>query len=154
MTEPQIKFNAQNWPAMPEGLPIFDISENAKKVMDVRYVRKNEKKELLETREQTIWRVAYNVANSGNNQKNVQEVAIDYYKLIATKKFMPNTPTFTGAGTPLGQLSACFVLPIDDDMGKDPHGNGIMTTLRNATLIQQTGGGNGFSFSRLRPSGA
>ncbi|MCB0119507.1 MAG: adenosylcobalamin-dependent ribonucleoside-diphosphate reductase, partial [Anaerolineales bacterium] len=72
--------------------------------------------------------------------------------LLSSKKFFPNSPTFTGAGTPLGQLAACFVLPITDDMGRD--GAGIFQTLRDAALIQQTGGGNGFSFSRLRPHGA
>ena len=71
---------------------------------------------------------------------------------LTSKKFFPNSPTFTGAGTPLGQLAACFVLPIVDDMGRDPAG--IFQTLRDAALIQQTGGGNGFSFSRLRPAGA
>src|SRR5262249_31720427 len=67
-------------------------------------------------------------------------------------EFFPNSPTFTGAGTPLGQLAACFVEAIDDDMGRSE--SGIFQTLRNAALIQQTGGGNGFAFSRLRPKGA
>ena len=71
---------------------------------------------------------------------------------MTSKKFFPNSPTFTGAGTPLGQLAACFVLPITDDMGRDAAG--IFQSLRDAALIQQTGGGNGFSFSRLRPAGA
>ena len=78
--------------------------------------------------------------------------AREFYDLLTSKRIFPNSPTFTGAGTPLGQLAACFVLPISDDMGRDPAG--IFQTLRDAALIQQTGGGNGFSFSRLRPSGA
>ena len=73
------------------------------------------------------------------------------YELLSTKRFFPNSPTFTGAGTPLGQLAACFVLPISDDMGRKS--SGIFQTLRDAALIQQTGGGNGFSFSHLRPKG-
>lgn len=77
--------------------------------------------------------------------------AKQFYSLMTTRKFFPNSPTFTGAGTPLGQLAACFVLPISDDMGKKS--TGIFQTLRDAALIQQTGGGNGFSFSRLRPKG-
>ena len=75
-----------------------------------------------------------------------------YYEILSTKRFFPNSPTFTGAGTPLGQLAACFVLPISDDMGRKS--SGIFQTLRDAALIQQTGGGNGFSFSHLRPKGA
>jgi ribonucleoside-diphosphate reductase alpha chain len=75
----------------------------------------------------------------------------DFYRLLTSKSFFPNSPTFTGAGTPLGQLAACFVLPITDDMGR--HSAGIFQTLRDAALIQQTGGGNGFGFSRLRPQG-
>jgi len=74
-----------------------------------------------------------------------------FYRLLTSLRFLPNSPTFTGAGTPLGQLAACFVLPIEDDMGKEP--GGIFQTLRDAALIQQTGGGVGFSFSRLRPKG-
>ncbi len=74
-----------------------------------------------------------------------------FYALLTSLRFFPNSPTFTGAGTPLGQLAACFVLPISDDMGRQS--DGIFQTLRDAALIQQTGGGNGFSFSRLRPKG-
>ncbi|NQS91182.1 MAG: adenosylcobalamin-dependent ribonucleoside-diphosphate reductase, partial [Chloroflexi bacterium] len=81
---------------------------------------------------------------------DVNKTAQEFYQLLSTKRFLPNSPTFTGAGTPLGQLAACFVLPISDDMGK--WSDGIFQTLRDAALIQQTGGGNGFSFSRLRPT--
>ena len=82
-----------------------------------------------------------------------QEVSrVEFYNLLSSKKLFPNSPTFTGAGTPLGQLAACFVLPIGDDLGREH--DSIFTTLRNAALIQQSGGGNGFSFSRLRRKGA
>jgi len=83
---------------------------------------------------------------------DVAEIEAIFYDLITSLRFLPNSPTFTGAGTPLGQLAACFVLPISDDMGREP--DGIFQTLRDTALIQQTGGGTGFSFSRLRPKGA
>lgn len=75
-----------------------------------------------------------------------------YASLLDRLDFLPNSPTWTGAGTPLGQLAACFVLPIEDDLGRGE--DSIMSILRKATLIQQTGGGNGFSFGRLRPAGS
>lgn len=81
-----------------------------------------------------------------------QQHAVLFYNLLASKRFFPNSPTFTGSDTQLGQLAACFVLPLADDLGKDP--DGITSTLRNAALVQQTGGGNGFSFSRLREKGS
>jgi ribonucleoside-diphosphate reductase alpha chain len=83
--------------------------------------------------------------------QDVMQRSRQFYQLLTSKCFFPNSPTFTGAGTPLGQLAACFVLPISDDMGRDAAG--IFQTLRDAALIQQTGGGNGFAFSRLRPQG-
>ena len=99
-----------------------------------------------------FWRVAYNIAAvEANYGGGVMDRAKQFYSLMTTRKFFPNSPTFTGAGTPLGQLAACFVLPISDDMGKKS--TGIFQTLRDAALIQQTGGGNGFSFSRIRPKG-
>ena len=81
-----------------------------------------------------------------------EKLAQEFFEMIGNLRFIPNSPTFTGAGTPLGQLAACFVVPIEDDMGRIP--GGIFQSLRDAALIQQTGGGNGFSFSRLRPKNA
>ncbi|MEK6222813.1 MAG: adenosylcobalamin-dependent ribonucleoside-diphosphate reductase, partial [Chloroflexota bacterium] len=137
-------------PKRPKGLRSIELSDNAHSVFMKRYARKNMAGEAIETPEDTFWRVAYHVAKIEDSwDQDVLETAKAYYELLGSKRFFPNSPTFTGAGTPLGQLAACFVLPISDDMGK--HGSGIFQTLRDAALIQQTGGGNGFGFSRLRP---
>jgi ribonucleoside-diphosphate reductase alpha chain len=127
-----------------------DLTENAHSVFIRRYARRNMKGEPIEEVEDTFWRVAYHVASADNNwNDDGAQIAESFYRLLASKRFFPNSPTFTGAGTPLGQLAACFVLPISDDMGR--MSSGIFQTLRDAALIQQTGGGNGFGFSRLRP---
>ncbi len=152
-------------PPMPVDLPPVELTENARQVLMRRYVRRDKKGKPAETVEQMFWRVAYHVAapeelcgalDRRGGDIGGQEQRLDraqaFYKLLTGKNFFPNSPTFTGAGTPLGQLAACFVLPIIDDMGR--HSAGIFQTLRDAALIQQTGGGNGFSFSRLRPKGA
>ncbi|OJX47442.1 MAG: ribonucleotide reductase [Chloroflexi bacterium 44-23] len=135
---------------MPENLPKIDLSENSRQVLSKRYLRRGHDGQPMETIEEMFWRVAYHVAKVEENWGGDPiTLAVDFYDLLINKRFFPNSPTFTGAGTPLGQLAACFVLPIDDDMGKIS--TGIFQTLRDAALIQQTGGGNGFSFSRLRP---
>jgi ribonucleoside-diphosphate reductase alpha chain len=140
-------------PPMPRGLPRANLTDNARQVLMKRYVRRGDDGKPAETVEEMFWRVAYHVARVEEQwDADVQKRTIEYYHLLSSKKFFPNSPTFTGAGTPLGQLAACFVLPITDDMGRDSAG--IFQTLRDAALIQQTGGGNGFSFSRLRPMGA
>ncbi|MFT3895279.1 MAG: adenosylcobalamin-dependent ribonucleoside-diphosphate reductase [Anaerolineales bacterium] len=140
-------------PPMPKGLPKANLTENARQVLMKRYVRRGDDGKPAETVEEMFWRVAYHVAKVEEEwEADVMKRTQEYYHLLSSKKFFPNSPTFTGAGTPLGQLAACFVLPIKDDMGRDPAG--IFQTLRDAALIQQTGGGNGFSFSRLRPMGA
>ncbi len=140
-------------PPLPKGLPKVELTENARAVFFRRYVRKDLQGHPVETPEETFWRVAYHVAKVESQwEEDPLTVAKAFYtRLLAPKRFFPNSPTWTGAGTPLGQLAACFVLPISDDMGRKD--SGIFTTLRNAALIQQTGGGNGFSFSRLRPKG-
>ncbi len=140
-------------PPLPKGLTKVDLTENARQVLMKRYVRRGDDGKLVETVEEMFWRVAYHVAKVEQAWNgDVIERAKEFYRLLTGKRFFPNSPTFTGAGTPLGQLAACFVLPITDDMGRDSAG--IFQTLRDAALIQQTGGGNGFSFSRLRPHGA
>jgi len=140
-------------PPLPEDLPMIELTENSRQVLSRRYLRKGKDGQPQETIEEMIWRVAYHVAKVEEAwDQNIEPQAKAFYQILVSKKFFPNSPTFTGAGTPLGQLAACFVLPISDDMGKKDAG--IFTTLRNAALIQQTGGGNGFSFSRLRPSGS
>lgn len=140
-------------PPLPADLPKVELTENARQVLIRRYVRRGDDGKPVETVEEMFWRVAWHVAKvepawGGDAEQRARE----FYLLLTSKKFFPNSPTFTGAGTPLGQLAACFVLPISDDMGRDPAG--IFQSLRDAALIQQTGGGNGFSFSRLRPKGS
>ncbi|HEY5983799.1 MAG TPA: adenosylcobalamin-dependent ribonucleoside-diphosphate reductase [Anaerolineales bacterium] len=140
-------------PPMPKGLPKVRLTENARQVLERRYLRRGQDDKPAETIDEMFWRVAHHVARvEASWDGDITERAKDFYVLLTSRKFFPNSPTFTGAGTPLGQLAACFVLPIGDDMGRDSAG--IFQTLRDAALIQQTGGGNGFSFSRLRPQGA
>lgn len=138
---------------IPSNLPRVELADNARQVLLKRYVRRNADGKPAETIEEMFWRVASTIANVETRwATDTDTLARKYYTLLTSKAFFPNSPTFTGAGTPLGQLAACFVLPINDDMGRDPAG--IFQTLRDAALIQQTGGGNGFSFSRLRPKGS
>ncbi|WP_345347985.1 adenosylcobalamin-dependent ribonucleoside-diphosphate reductase [Candidatus Villigracilis affinis] len=152
-TEPKVKNGLLPTPAMAKGLPKASLTDNARQVLMKRYVRRGDDGKPAENVEEMFWRVAHHVAKVEEQWgADVAQRTVEYYHLLSSKKFFPNSPTFTGAGTPLGQLAACFVLPITDDMGRD--GAGIFQTLRDAALIQQTGGGNGFSFSRLRPKGA
>ena len=140
-------------PPIPENLEKIDLTENAREIMTKRYLRHDKNGSPVETAEEMIWRVAYHIAKVEKNwDGDVEDRTHAFYSMLREKRFFPNSPTFTGAGTPLGQLAACFVLPVADDMGRRE--DGIFSTLRNAALIQQTGGGNGFGFSRLRPSGS
>lgn len=147
--------NSQGIAQIPSDLAAREIplTENARTVLKKRYLRKDADGKPVETIPEMFWRVAWHVAQpDAEAGADVYATARRFYDLLTNLKFMPNSPTFTGAGTPLGQLAACFVLKIEDDMGKVR--GGIFDTLRDAALIQQTGGGNGFSFSRLRPKGA
>jgi ribonucleoside-diphosphate reductase alpha chain len=140
-------------PPLPVDLAKIDLTENSLKVLQKRYLRRDGNGHPIESVEEMFWRVAYQIAIVEEQwpDSDIEALARSYYNLMVEKRFFPNSPTFTGAGTPLGQLAACFVLEIADDMGKKA--SGIFQTLRDAALIQQTGGGNGFGFSRLRPSG-
>jgi ribonucleoside-diphosphate reductase alpha chain len=129
---------------------MVQLTDNAASVFVKRYVRKAPDGTPLETIEETFRRVADAVAAAEPIEQQ-QTTADKFYGMMTSLDFLPNSPTFTGAGTPLGNLAACYVLDIEDDMGTSPEG--IFSTLRTAALIQQTGGGNGFSFSDLRPKG-
>jgi ribonucleoside-diphosphate reductase alpha chain len=137
-----------------------DLSPNARQILDLRYSRKDDQGNPTETPEEVVARVAAVVADVTHRYvapipaalEARKEVYERYRDLLDQRLMFPNSPTWTGAGTPLGQLSACFVLPIDDDLGRERAG--IYSTLRDSVLIQQTGGGNGFDFSRLRPADA
>ncbi|MFV1859459.1 MAG: adenosylcobalamin-dependent ribonucleoside-diphosphate reductase [Anaerolineales bacterium] len=140
-------------PTLPDELPTVELADNARTVLMKRYVRRHPDGEPGESVDEMFWRVAYHIAAPEVEFDGDQmAMARQFYELLVSKRFFPNSPTFTGAGTPLGQLAACFVLPISDDMGRDS--SGIFQTLRDAALIQQTGGGNGFSFSGLRHKGS
>ncbi|NIN72340.1 MAG: vitamin B12-dependent ribonucleotide reductase [Gemmatimonadetes bacterium] len=137
--------------APPAGLPDPDLSENAITVLERRYLVKDDELRPIETPRELFWRVARAVAavdlQYGTSGAEAQQSAERFYHIMADGQFEPNSPTLMNAGRPLGQLSACFVLPVEDSL------EGIYTTLRNMALIHQSGGGTGFGFSRLRPSG-
>ena len=122
-------------PALPDDLPKVDLTDNARQVLIRRYVRRGDDGRPAESVEEMFWRVAYHVAKVEQTWgEDPMPRAREFYILLTGKKFFPNSPTFTGAGTPLGQLAACFVLPITDDMGRDTAG--IFQSLRDAALIQ------------------
>ncbi len=132
---------------VPTGL---NLSPNALYVLEKRYLQKNERREVIETPEQLFRRVAKNIASADRlyvPKANVARREDQSYRAMASLEFMPNTPTLMNAGTVIQQLSACFVLPIEDSLVS------IFDTLKDAAIIQHTGGGTGFSFARIRPRG-
>jgi ribonucleoside-diphosphate reductase alpha chain len=138
----------------PEGL--VTLSPNARTVLEKRYLVKDATGKPIEKPEDMFWRVATTVAEAdrryGASDGAVQALAEEFYFLMTQRRFEPNSPTLMNAGRPLGQLSACFVLPVDDALSNGQ--SGIYDTLRSMALIHQSGGGTGFSFSRLRPRGS
>ena len=131
----------------------LDLNANALTVLERRYLVKDDHGKPAESPEDLFWRVARNVAAPdrayGASDRAVEGLAEAFFELMATRVWMPNSPTLMNAGRPLGQLSACFVLPVDDALSNGR--SGIYDTLRAMALVHQSGGGTGFSFSRLRP---
>jgi ribonucleoside-diphosphate reductase alpha chain len=129
----------------------LDLSENSLKVLEKRYLAKDEEGRAVESPEQLFRRVAGSIARMdaeyGRSEADVDALAEEFYAMMTGLEFLPNSPTLMNAGRPLGQLSACFVLPVDDSM------ESIFDAVKNAAIIHKSGGGTGFSFSRLRPGG-
>lgn len=124
------------------------LSDNAKRVLERRYLKKDIEGKTIETPEMMFQRVATYIAAAEEkfgDPSRVKEMETKFYEMMIELKFLPNSPTLMNAGRTLGQLAACFVLPVEDSM------EGIFDTLKNAALIHKSGGGTGFSFSRLRP---
>lgn len=129
----------------------FELTDNAIEVLKRRYLKKNEDGILIETPEELFTRVATAIAQIdtiyGKSEKEVYRTKEEFFELMTSLRFLPNSPTLMNAGTPLGQLSACFVLPVEDSM------EGIFDAVKYAAIIHKSGGGTGFSFSCLRPKG-
>ena len=127
----------------------LQLSENSLKVLEKRYLKRNEDGTVVETAVDMFQRVARTIAAAdatyGKKPEEVERTSQEFYRLMTSLEFLPNSPTLMNAGRELGQLSACFVLPVGDSMDE------IFESVKHAALIHKSGGGTGFSFSRIRP---
>lgn len=134
---------------LPADLPPVVLNPNAEIVLAKRYQRKGADGQSIETPQEMFWRVARAIAAEEakypDSTYDPDTLAVEFYSLMTAYKFLPNSPTLMNAGQPLGQLAACFVLPVGDSMEE------IFDAVKYAALIHKSGGGTGFSFSRLRP---
>ncbi|UCE14478.1 MAG: hypothetical protein JSV04_04690, partial [Candidatus Heimdallarchaeota archaeon] len=125
-------------------LPI--LTPNAKIVLKKRYLLQNERGELIETPDQLFKRVAKTIAaNEARYGRDPATYEEKFHAMMVNLEFLPNSPTLMNAGTTINQLAACFVLPVNDDM------DSIFQAIKNAAIIHKSGGGTGFTFSKLRP---
>src|SRR5947207_1020526 len=133
--------------------PRLDLSANALTVLERRYLVKDDQGKPVERPQDLFWRVARTIAapdrTYGASDRAGESLAETFFEIMASRVWMPNSPTLMNAGRPPGQLSACFVLPVEDALSNGR--SGIYDTLRAMALVHQSGGGTGFSFSRLRP---
>ena len=133
---------------LPEDIPVANLPENARIVLAKRYLKKDSEGTPIEEPEVMFWRVAKVIANIdleyGASEGVVEELARQFYDLMTAGVFEPNSPTLMNAGRPLGQLSACFVLPVDDALSNGK--SGIYDTLKAMALVHQSGGGRASPF--------